>query len=327
MSIKIDNNNSCFLVCSKNEKILQEYSLKRQYYDKNGKMHFRKVFVHDVNGLDIFEPFRNKYDYSTISLDRFCCLDTFTNNETLNTYLVAESGFDCPKKLLLWIPSPTQTSTVNIEKVWKPFHQAMEKSRKIKKSVKRGKHKGEISDFYMCFGYRTDRKNGTVGEYVYQKSKDADVQKQTIDDAVNKLVHVLEKLTKPFFDTISYYEEFVEILTEFGVPTMVQGGLYVTLCVGSEYGSPWHTDSDYFYTTTAVHNPNIADQKTVLYHLCINEYGIKVPLYNYSVVVFDSENAHCVSNPIVKDSYILSCYVSAKTFNSKMSEYTKKRNK
>lgn len=276
----------------------------------------KSLFFVDRKGLNLFHPLAFSA-YDTINFNELTSYDTFSLNRKCDTiFLSNKQGLYSLPSLLAWVPSIDMvTATIDEDEIWGPFYAAMEVAQNNRPNIARGNNRMAISEIYMCFGYRQNRTNSDIGEYVFLPNTDSSVEIEIVAK-VTALVKKLEEVASHLFDNLSATRMYEHMIQQYNVKTMVRGGLTLAFSVGRNYSSAYHTDKDAFYTIISCYNKWFTIGEHVLYNVCFPDYGFSVKMYNGSVLVYDPQFGHCVANPLLPGSYVMSCFVSAKTLNA-----------
>lgn len=276
----------------------------------------KKLFVFDRKGIDLRHT-HSRRQYDTINFNVLVSYNTFTDNKCYDTVFLTRGNVP---SLLAWAPSiDLIKETISEEEVWIPYYDAMVQASKFKPNIPRGEDKIAISEIYMCFGQRRNRNDSDLGEYAFKPNTDEKIE-QEIVSRVKALVQAIEKITAHLFDNLSITGLYRDVVDKYKIRTMVKDGLTVAFCAGYNYASAIHKDKDAFYNTISCYNKYITERETVVYNVCFPEYGFSVQLYNGSVLVYDPQFGHCVSNPVCAGTFIMSCFVSARTVQAFVSK-------
>jgi hypothetical protein len=220
-------------------------------------------------------------------------------------------------EFICWIPSPERCQMFS-KKEWETIVDVLDKNKKNIPNNNRGNSRKGISQHYMTFGWRKDRKTQYVNKYCLRPGTN-DVTRLLIDSTINNLVDQVETVTSVFFENMSSCEDYKELQTNWQIPTITENGYFTQCSIGYNYQSPMHIDNDYLYTVITCYCQAVSDPMEIIYYFCFPEYQIRIPMYNGTVFVFDPSGLHCATNPLHENSYIMSCYVSSKTVESHVS--------
>ena len=88
-----------------------------------------------------------------------------------------------------------------------------------------------------------------------------------------------------------------------------------TFSIRKNYHSRCHIDFDMYYTLATVVGGEVSQKEDdeVIYYFVFPEYGLKIPLRTANTLLFNPSVPHSCSNPKMKDTYIMSAYVTTKT--------------
>jgi hypothetical protein len=308
---------------SPNFLITTEINSKSSFISFDGKKIKRNVYIKCNEGIDMIDPTKH-VNCDTINMDKLQKLDHYSRNVNKPCFLFGRNkrrSNNTTHKLIAWIPSPEKKEQIKRTE-WNEFVEILDKGRNVKPNVLRGFQNNGIAQHYQCHGYRKDPKGTTIQPYTFVDGTDIVCQNE-IHNEINKMICRFEIITKDFFEQVSLMENFDEVKQRWNIPTMTSDGYCTQFSIGYNYWSSVHTDKDYMYSTIVCFCNDVSDNQQIIYHFCFPDFGICIPMCNGTIIVFDPTIRHCCSNPMVKNAYIMSCYVSEKTVNTQVSHECK----
>ena len=90
-------------------------------------------------------------------------------------------------------------------------------------------------------------------------------------------------------------------------------GFVTALAVGEHYWSIAHTDRDFYFSVLSALSASTHDIGTVLHYFIFPEYKIMIPIKSGDILLFNPTGLHSCSNPSLRNSILLSSYVSRQT--------------
>jgi hypothetical protein len=192
---------------------------------------------------------------------------------------------------------------------------------KIKGNVTRGKKRLDLSELYMCFGFRFAYDGKKVGCYTYMDG----VDKETQEKYNAKIANIMDSLWEIAFgkmdpDTLNAMLSVAKV-TNFSDVTMTATGLHSQFSCSRNYMVRSHTDEDGLVGVVSVLDPIEPNSRKTITHFIFPEFKMAFPLKSGDVLIFDPRVMHCSCNPRNKKAFIFSAYTSAKTVHAHIANW------
>jgi hypothetical protein len=191
----------------------------------------------------------------------------------------------------------------------------------IKGNVKRGKNRLDLSELYMCFGFRFAYDGKKLECYTYKKG----VDKATQDEYNAKISTIMDALWEIAFgkidpDDLNAMLSVAKLTGLYGV-TMAKNGLHSQFSCSRNYMVRSHTDDDGMVGVICVLDPIKPNSRKTITHFIFPEFKLAFPLKSGDVLIFDPRVMHCSCNPRNQDAFIFSAYTSAKTVHAHIANW------
>jgi hypothetical protein len=154
-----------------------------------------------------------------------------------------------------------------------------------------------------------------------------DEVKKLVNYGIGNIVSFLESPSWSVLYSLQSSITFLDVNYKYIIPDMYDHkhldkdtstrGFSTQFCVGVDYWSSVHIDNDFYYTTLSCLSKNTNDT-SILFYFVFPSYRVAVPMHSGDVVCFNPLIYHCCTDPTKHGVRILSCYVSAKTFNTQI---------
>ncbi len=214
-------------------------------------------------------------------------------------------------------------------KNWRKHHKTLEKAVETQRNNPRGIRKAGCYIRYVLFGFRREGNKKIVSEYVAKKTKSKKKQKieerrkraKEARDGIKELMRQLEKVGLNWVADcdLSVQNKLREVDCLGDVLINGYKGRFSQMAIATGYWSPLHTDDDVFRTLLSCYckkKMNTKKKDDILFYFVFPSVGIAIPMRSTDILVFDSKFPHCASNYRCDDTFIFSCFTSAKTTNA-----------
>ena len=200
------------------------------------------------------------------------------------------------------------------------YIQTLEDCTKIKGCVKRGKKRADLSELYMCFGFRFAYKGTRLECYTYKKGN-----KEQHDCYNVKVGEIMGSLWKIAFRKIDPDDLNAMLsaadLTNFSKVTLNSSGMHSQFAASLNYTSHPHIDADGLVGVLAVFDRKKPTSREIITHFLFPESKMAFPLISGDILVFDPRVTHCCCNPRNNDAFVCSAYTSAKTVHAHIAQW------